>query len=197
MDDHLQHRRLPFLGQTAHLCRLNGLPRQHPHPGEPFLGPLQSAGYRHLIDFVHLMPGVQQLLGQGPVIGEQQQPLGILIQPSHGEHSPAAVRHQFRRRFAAPLVGEGGDVPSGLVQHQIHRLRCRSHRPSVHQQGIPLRVAALPQSGHPAVEGHTPLPQQFLCRPAGGDTAAGDPFLQTFLHGIPPYGPKPNSYRAA
>ena len=70
MDDHLQHRRLPFLGQTAHLCRLNGLPLQHPHPGEPFLGPLQSAGYRHLIDFVHLMPGVQQLLGQGPVIGE-------------------------------------------------------------------------------------------------------------------------------
>ena len=42
MDDHLQHRRLPFLGQTAHLCRLNGLPLQHPHPGEPFLGPSRA-----------------------------------------------------------------------------------------------------------------------------------------------------------
>ena len=98
------------------------LRRHHPTgSGGGTISIRRSAGYRCAV-----LRGVQRLFSGDRSAHSSRRQHGI---------SPVSYTHLdvYKRQ----------DVPSGLVQHQIHRLRCRSHRPSVHQQGIPLRVCLL------------------------------------------------------
>lgn len=67
----------------------------------------------------HVAGGMGHPVGELPVVGEQQQPLGILVQTAHGVDTLPHVLHQLGHALAAPLVVEGGDEPPGLVQRQV------------------------------------------------------------------------------
>lgn len=60
------------------------------------------------------MAGVGQALGQGAVVGQEQQPLGVPVQPPHGVDPDPGVRHKVGHDLSPPLIREGGDVAPGL-----------------------------------------------------------------------------------
>ena len=69
------------------------------------------------IDLFDLLLRVHQAVCKRTVIGKQQQPLGIHIQPPNRVHPLAAVRHQLCRRLSALFIGERSYIPTGLIQH--------------------------------------------------------------------------------
>ncbi|MPN63339.1 hypothetical protein SDC9_211097 [bioreactor metagenome] len=131
------------------------------------------------------MAGMEQPLGHSPVVGQQQQALGIQIQPTHRPHPHTAVRHQLGHVLAALLVGQGGHIASGLVQHQPGGCLHPPDGLSVHCDTVPLRVGPVPQPGRLTVHRHPARQQIVLGRPPGADAGGGQYFLQPLLHAPP------------
>ena len=68
----------------------------------------------------HVPAGSQQRMGQRAVVGEQQQPGRILVQPAHGQHAPPQKRrrNQVHHRLRTP-VACGGEHAGGLMKHIV------------------------------------------------------------------------------
>ena len=68
----------------------------------------------------HVPAGSQQGMRQRAVVGEEQQPRGVLVQAAHGQH-PAPEkrrRYQVHHRLRASVAG-GGEHARGLVKHVV------------------------------------------------------------------------------
>ena len=118
-------------------------------------------------------------MAQGSVVGEEEQALGVLVQPPHGKQAPAAqvLRQQIQHRFLVPVLG-GGQQPRRLVEHQIHK-GCAVHLPAVHGQPNPLRVKLVLRAGRrAAVRQHPALPDQVLHLPPGPVPGGGQQLVQ-------------------
>ena len=61
--------------------------------------------------------GADELMGQGAIVGEQQQTGGVLVQPSHRSHPLLAIGlwKQFQHGFLPPIFG-GSEDAGRLVQ---------------------------------------------------------------------------------
>ena len=130
--------------------------------------PPRHPGVVHL---VHMTPGGQQIVGQAPLIGQQQQSLRILIQPAHRkEPLPAQVLRQQIQHGPAPAVLGGGEVTRRFIQHD---------------PGVP------PVPQRLAIDGDLRGLRVclLLCRP-GGDAVHQHPALPNQVFGLPP-GPLP------
>ena len=59
-------------------------------------------------------------MGQRAVVGEQQQPGRILVQPAHGQHAPPQKRrrNQVHHRLRTPVTC-GGEHAGGLMKHIV------------------------------------------------------------------------------
>ena len=57
-------------------------------------------------------------MGQAPLVGQQQQPLRVLVQAAHGKQFllPKLPGQQVQDGFPLP-VRPGGEVSGGLIQH--------------------------------------------------------------------------------
>ena len=141
----------------------------------------------HMVALVHLAAGMGHLLGKSSVIGEQQQALGVHIQPSDGPDPLAAAGHQLRGVLPPALVAEGGDDAPGLIQHQIDALGPVRQLLAVNQNQVLLRVSLLAQRGPLPIDQDPPLLNHFLRLPPGGHTSGRQELLQTFFH---PFSPK-------
>ena len=128
------------------------------------------------------MTGVGHGLHQRPIVGEQQQSLTVLVQPSHRKDPDAAVRHQLSGGGAAQLIAEGGHITTGFIEHQVHHRFGKRQRLSVHGDSVRLRIGLIAQPGRSAVDRHPSLRQQRFRRPTGAKAGAGDQFLQPFRH---------------
>ena len=164
---------LPRLGQQADLGRAEGLAVQ----GHGALQPLLRAGPIALdpdeIFLFDLLAGVEQRVGQGPVVGQEQQPLGVQIQTPHGPHPGPAVLHQVGNGPPPLLVGQGGHNAAGLIEHE-QRPRLRPpHGDAVQGDGVRLRVGLVPQGGGHTVHRHPAFAQVFLRLAPGADAAGG------------------------
>lgn len=170
-------------------------------PAAPSQGPLHVTRYSFSIS--RLGCGGQRI--RGPVVGHQQQALGVHVQPPHRVHPCAAAGHQLRRRPPSPLIGQGGDIARGLFSIRYTRRVSR-------RRGCPSRVTA-------SVSGSARSPRAAICPltctgPAAGsyicrrrsNSGGGYDLLQTLLPRIlpvqcgrllPGLRAKPQSYRAA
>ena len=106
------------------------------------------------------MAGVGHSLHQRTIIGEQQQPLAVLIQPAHRKDPCTAVCHQFSGCGAAQLIAESGHIAAGLVEHQINgRLRKCDGRP-VNGDHISFGIGLVAQVRRNAVDRYPSRRQQ-------------------------------------
>ena len=131
---------------------------------------LHGAGHRHPVLLGHLVAGVQQPLGQRTVISQQQQSLGIPVQPPHGVNAGVDACQQVHDGFPSLLVGDRGHIAPGLVQHQVYRLRLLSQRNAVHPDVVRFRVGLLPQLRRLPVDGDSSRRDIILRCSAGADT---------------------------
>ena len=151
-------------------------PGQGPEPR------LRAAGDPHQVLLFHLVPGMNEGVGQISVIGEQQQPLGVQVQPAHRPDPGRAPIHQVGNCAPALLIREGRHHPPGFVEHQDRPGLAAHHRLAVQGDLIPVRVRPVPQGSRPAVYGDPAGGYVFLRPAAGADPRRGEELLQAILH---------------
>ncbi|OGL03325.1 MAG: hypothetical protein A3I03_12705 [Candidatus Rokubacteria bacterium RIFCSPLOWO2_02_FULL_68_19] len=154
--------------EEPHLTRLGQAVGQHDTP----LPPRQVAA-RHAplnLDFVHslhLEARVEQALGQRAVVGEEEQPLGVEVEPPHRKEPGALVLHEVEHDRATARIAPGGEIPAGLIQQDVALgLRGRNGA-AIHEDDVALRIGGGALGRHRlAVDGDAPFGDQPLTRPA-------------------------------
>ena len=129
----------------------------------------------------HFLFGRNQPVEKIAVVGEQQQPLGGLVQPPHRLQvkAPPLLRQQFHDGFFR-AVFRGGDIPRRFIQHGDHPALSAKHFP-VQGDGAQRRVNFPGAVGlRLSVHGDTPGLQNGFYLAAGARAAAAQEFVQTF-----------------
>ena len=75
----------------------------------------------HQIGLGKLMLGVRDQVSEIPVIGQEQQSLGIVVQPAHRVHADFDAFEQIVHRGPSLRVGHGRHKARRFVQHNISR----------------------------------------------------------------------------
>ena len=121
-------------------------------------------------------------MGQGAVVGEQQQTLGVLVQTAHGEEAGfLQVRRQEGEDGGVPGVLGGGDHPRRLVEHEIG-IAVRSQGTAVQSEQRLRRDLVLRPVGALSVYQDPSAFDQSLGLLPGPAACGGQQFIQTF-HG--------------
>ena len=128
-----------------------------------------------------MLGGMQQFERQISVVGEEQQTHGIQIQASHREDARQMPGHQAHDRVPALGVGDGGDVAGRLVEHPVMKTRGQHHRFPVHQHLV-ARFQARSQCHNQRVHLNASFLNELFAGPPGAHSAAGQIFLNPFLH---------------
>lgn len=102
--------RLQLRGQTV-----QPVPQHHPRRQGLSVRPVQPTLHLGVVHLVHVVFGGEQGVAEGTVISEEQEPLGILVQPPHREEPPAAqvLRQQVQHCLLPPVLC-GGQEAAGL-----------------------------------------------------------------------------------
>ena len=116
-------------------------------------------------------------------IGEQEQPLGVLVQPPPMETAPAAADAGAAGPApSAPGVLGGGAPPGGLVEHHINPL-LRGNGPAIHcDGGVPSATLSSGPLGRAPYLDPACLDQRLGLFP--GPLARGRQQLVQPLHGL-------------
>ena len=120
-------------------------------------------------------------MGQGAVVGEEQEPLGVLIQAAHRRKAPAPqLRGQQVQHGFLPAVPGGGENAGRLVEHQIGKAAVRQGfavHPNVCGGGVYFHICG---GGRLTIHLHTALAHQVLYLPPGPAARGGEEFIQSF-----------------
>ena len=136
----------------------------------PFRGHPVGPGY--------LVAGMGQALGQLPVVREEHEAGGVIVQPSHRVEAAVVLRGEIHDRAPALGVPGGGHTAVRLVQHEGHRGRRQAHLFAFHLHPVPVRVDLHPHLGHhPAIDGNLAVQDQVFTRPPGNYPGPGEKFL--------------------
>ncbi len=115
---------------------------------------------------LHAVARMQEQLRPGAVVGEEQQPLRLLVQPADGiqpRSVPRLGRQQLHDRPIRVAVAHGRDDPGRLVQGPVGPPpnACRK-RLAVDLDPLHLRVDLLADDGEASVDGDSPGTDQLL-----------------------------------
>ena len=128
--------------------------------------------------------GQFQLAFQRAIIGQQQQALGIQIQPAHAHHAGHFGGQRVINRGAPLLVAGGCHKACGLVvQPQARRFRRRQRR-AIHGDAIPGRHVQRSALDNFAIDGNAACGDQRLGFAAAGAPRPGDNFGDTLACGV-------------
>ena len=84
------------------------------------LGGSGDAGHDGQVLLLDPVAGVGQAVGQVPVVGQHQQPLGVDVEAADGK-DPGVAGHQVDHGGPALGVGRRGDHPRRLVEQVVHQ----------------------------------------------------------------------------
>ena len=103
-----------------HRGRCGPAPVDRHTPAQPIERRLVGhAADAHVVFPFHLVTRVEQPFGQRTVVGQQQQALGVVVEPPHRIDVLADVRQQIEDRRPALRVLPRRDVPARLVEQDI------------------------------------------------------------------------------
>jgi hypothetical protein len=135
----------------------------------------------HSVGFGHIVAGVGQPKGKVAIVGEQQRPGGIGVNPTHGVHADGVqVWGQNTEHGGSPLgIGTGRHHAQGFVQKQVvvGRALMGLERLLVHLDAIAVWIGPLAQVGYGAIHLNLPGFNQLLSLPSGGNPVLGKNFL--------------------
>ena len=136
--------------------------RSAPHAGlelDAARQPLDHARRRHAIHAhaVHLLdsvPRMHEVMGELTVVGEQQQPARVGVEPAHRKH-PRAGRQELGDRAALLGIVQRADHADRLVEHEVAERGARRQRTPAHGDAIAVRLHLGARLGdHAAVHLH-------------------------------------------
>lgn len=151
-------------------------------------------GYRSIDgDIVGLgvsMAGMGQLLGQGTVIGQQQESFAVFIETADGKESFGNLAFQQGKHGLSLVFTGAADQARRLMEHVGDMFVRAVNRLALHRDLVGSRVDGRSQCRHRyAIDLHTALPDEILGLAAGRPAGLGQEFLQAYAgcisnHGI-------------
>lgn len=138
------------------------------------------------IGLIDLLFRVHQRVGQFSVVGQEQQSLGIAVEPTDGIDALRQVRDQLGDGAAALFIVHGGHEAARLAEHAVDlfRLLPRPDTDAVELDDVLFPVRLLAEADGIAVDAHAAVRDQLLSLAAGDAGAARQNFLQSFFHTI-------------
>ena len=135
----------------------------------------------HPVLFFVLIAGVGEPIGEVPIVGKENQPLAVSIEPADRKQ-PRLQRNQAAsgRPLVSPVGRVGGQMVRGLVQGDGDALRLVLERLAIDQEVVYRRVGPVSQDGQPAIERDPAIPDDLFTRPAGTQPGARHQLLQPF-----------------
>ena len=92
----------------------------------------EFAGEADPVGFLHFITGMGQPGDEISVVGKQDQPFAVLVQPPGGNQPGGfRLRDEVHRFFGRMPVFQRADITAGLVQHDVEFFRLRFDRFSV------------------------------------------------------------------
>ena len=126
---------------------------------------------------VHAEARVGEPVGEVAVVGEEQQALGVGVEPAHGEH-PRLGGHEVDDGRAALRVARGGDDARRLVEQVVDEAGLHPDLGAVDLDDVDLRVDPSPEHGDLAVHPHPAGVDQVLAHPAAAEAGLGQHLLE-------------------
>ena len=155
---------------------------QHHAPGQGLhVALIHHTVHTGQIHLVHMAFGGEQRVPQRTVISEQEQPLGVLVQPPHRKQAPAAqvLRQKIQHRPLIPVL-RGGQQTRRLMEHEIDEGGA-VHPLTIHRQFSLRWFPFLLRTEHrTAIDQDPALPDQVLDLLPGPAPGGGQQLIQTF-----------------
>lgn len=123
------------------------------------------------VELGHLIARVAQESGQLPIVGEQQKPLGVLVQPPY-RVQPWMLGDQLVDELLGVGVLVGGGVTLGLVKRDDHNLLRQPHPLPVEAHGV-VFAHGRTDFGYLIIDRDPPRPDEVFGLAATGNTRAG------------------------
>jgi len=133
-----------------------------------------GAVFKHALDLHQIglgkfMFGVCDQMGKIPVIGQEQQALGIVVQPADRVYADLDAFEQIMHRGSSLRIGHGRHKSRRLVQHDIRRRLFGVNEFAVNLDMVFVWVGLGAELGHyRPVHPHPALGYKFFCSAAGG-----------------------------
>lgn len=115
----------------------------HTAPEEIQLVIVQESGRFHLIRLGDFMYRVCKPFGELRVVGKNQQPARVQVQPAHGKHPLAYGGHEIIDSGTAFGIFVGREIAFGLIEEQIEFLACVN--------GLVVKSDAVAREIHPVI----------------------------------------------
>ena len=138
-----------------------------------------GAVHQRVVGFGDVLFGGEDIVGKGPVVGQQHKAGGVLVEPSGREQPLAekALGHQVHHRPFMPVLA-GADHPFGLVEHQVKVLAQRQ-LPALHRYRVAVKIdAKVGAFDHLPVDGDLSFADEGLDLAAGKRPLHGDGLVQ-------------------
>ena len=146
---------------------------------------VQTALHKRQIGLVHMAARMQKPMAQLAVGGEQEQPRGVGVEPSHRKERRVRgqrVGHECGHRGPTLGIAHSGHVAGGLVQHEGGTLLGKRHRHTIHGHRIGGGIHRGAHLGyHRTVDRHMPRGDQSLGMTARGHPGPCQKLLQAHL----------------
>ena len=117
-------------------------------------------------------------IGQLPVVGQQQQSLGVDVEATDGEDA-RFVWHLFEHGRPSVRVTRRRDHTDGLVEQVVDETRPHTDRRTVDFDPIDVGVDAATENGDRAVHRHAAGRDEVLAHAAAAVAGGGEHLLQT------------------
>ena len=146
-------------------------------PPQRLLGQLPA--HPRDVQLFHLARGMRDALHQLPVVGQDQQPLGLVIEPPHGIDPLRDVGNQVAHRLSALRVGKRRHHALRLVEQDVLPPLFGLDGLAVHQHLVAVLHLHAHFADDAAVDAHAPLGDDLLALAPRRDPAFRHVFLQS------------------
>jgi hypothetical protein len=122
---------------------------------------------------------MRQPCGQLAIVGQEEQPLAVVVETPDGIHVFADAFEEIDDRLTALRIGASGDDASRLVHQDVAMTLRRTEAPAIDPDVISHRIGLDPHlPDRPAVDGDAALFDQLFSGPARGHASLRQDFLQ-------------------
>ena len=139
-----------------------------------------------VIDLGDLVLRVGEAVGQLAVVGQKEKSLRVHIKTAYGVETHARIGHKLGDGGAPTVVGDGGQIAAGLVEHDVGKARLfrgRDHLTAVFH-AVACGIDLLAYLGHDSVDLDPTFFNFLFGRAAGQNAAVGEEFLNSYRLGF-------------
>lgn len=161
-----------------HFFHSRALPIEH-DPGQQLRGQGRIPGTieRYLVFFFHFVARMRQALREIAVIGEDQESLGLRVEPADIEEARELRGQKMENRVARVRIGAGGNEAGRFVENQV-KFAFTAHQLAAHFDVVALAGLRAEVGANATVNRNAPICDEPVAMPPRSDTGGGEETVQ-------------------